>query len=371
MLTRRRGFTLIELLVVIAIIGILAAMVFPVFARARESARKAVCLSNVKNIALALQMYLGDNNDCFPPQEHRQEVIDFFNLMPGDSGRDDPKGNAWSTGNCGVIRDGQPYLKWAVLMDEYVKNRDVWRCPSAKMQSGAGFIYPVPDWFGYLKGTQGQWGRDNDAPGPCDIGFPNGWGGAVTDSLVQDALAHDIWAGGQEGQTANKAFVQSISCMSDDLSGKKLAQIGDTVNYVGVYEAGPWIDSISDAGAAWPDICVVYCGNSVCGWSGGADGWDVMSDPDCCGSTYQIVAPFNGAFLSDRGLLTKYARHLGGVNLGFLDGHAAWWKSEAIMAKTINWELPPLGCWGPTARCYACSYGETWDSAHPGDPVMP
>ena len=55
---RRRGFTLIELLVVIAIIGILAAMVFPVFARARESARKAVCLSNVKNIALAIQMYL-------------------------------------------------------------------------------------------------------------------------------------------------------------------------------------------------------------------------------------------------------------------------------------------------------------------------
>ena len=64
---RRRGFTLIELLVVIASIGILAAMVFPVFARARESARKAVCLSNVKNIALAFQMYLADNNDTFPP----------------------------------------------------------------------------------------------------------------------------------------------------------------------------------------------------------------------------------------------------------------------------------------------------------------
>ena len=61
--TRRRGFTLIELLVVIAIIGILAAMVFPVFARARESARKVVCLSNIKNIALAFQMYLADNND--------------------------------------------------------------------------------------------------------------------------------------------------------------------------------------------------------------------------------------------------------------------------------------------------------------------
>jgi len=58
MARRSKGFTLIELLVVIAIIGILAAMVFPVFARARESARKTVCLSNVKNISLAIQMYL-------------------------------------------------------------------------------------------------------------------------------------------------------------------------------------------------------------------------------------------------------------------------------------------------------------------------
>ena len=80
---RRRGFTLIELLVVIAIIGILAAMVFPVFARARESARKAVCLSNVKNIALAMQMYLADNNDTFWPSEHRAEVIDYFTTNPG------------------------------------------------------------------------------------------------------------------------------------------------------------------------------------------------------------------------------------------------------------------------------------------------
>ena len=83
---RRRGFTLIELLVVIAIIGILAAMVFPVFARARESARKAVCLSNVKNIALAIQMYLADNNDTLPPREHRQEVIDYISAEPGGGG---------------------------------------------------------------------------------------------------------------------------------------------------------------------------------------------------------------------------------------------------------------------------------------------
>ena len=132
MLRRRHGFTLIELLVVIAIIGILAAMVFPVFARARESARKAVCLSNVKNLALAIQMYLADNNDTLPPAEHRSEAIEYFSAIPG--GSDDEECSAE------IISSANPYLRWAVILDEYTKNRDVWRCPSAKLTSGAGFI---------------------------------------------------------------------------------------------------------------------------------------------------------------------------------------------------------------------------------------
>src|SRR6056297_2712951 len=67
MLVRRRGFTLIELLVVIAIIAILAAILFPVFARAREKARQTSCLSNVKQIGLAWQMYVQDYDECIPP----------------------------------------------------------------------------------------------------------------------------------------------------------------------------------------------------------------------------------------------------------------------------------------------------------------
>jgi len=63
---RSRGFTLIELLVVIAIISILAAILFPVFARARENARKAACMSNLKQIGLAVQMYLQDYDGTFP-----------------------------------------------------------------------------------------------------------------------------------------------------------------------------------------------------------------------------------------------------------------------------------------------------------------
>src|SRR5438876_5823194 len=76
----RRAFTLIELLVVIAIIAILAAILFPVFAQAREKARKATCLSNQKQIGLAVHMYVQDYDGMFPSQQ-RDGV--FVNLPGG------------------------------------------------------------------------------------------------------------------------------------------------------------------------------------------------------------------------------------------------------------------------------------------------
>jgi len=65
-MSKRTGFTLIELLVVIAIIAILAAILFPVFARAREKARQASCSSNLKQIGLSLMMYVSDYDERFP-----------------------------------------------------------------------------------------------------------------------------------------------------------------------------------------------------------------------------------------------------------------------------------------------------------------
>ena len=66
--TTKAGFTLIELLVVIAIIALLAAILFPAFARARENARRSSCTSNVKQLANAMLMYVQDNDNTYPPR---------------------------------------------------------------------------------------------------------------------------------------------------------------------------------------------------------------------------------------------------------------------------------------------------------------
>src|SRR5579884_1987255 len=68
----RRAFTLIELLVVIAIIAILAAILFPVFAQAKEAAKKTTCASNLKQWGLAFNMYATDNDDRLPAQSYNE-----------------------------------------------------------------------------------------------------------------------------------------------------------------------------------------------------------------------------------------------------------------------------------------------------------
>jgi len=100
----KRGFTLIELLVVIAIIAILAAILFPVFARAREKARSASCLSNLKQIALSSLMYAQDYDERFS-----RSITFCWAGWPLES----------------------KIPQW-VLLQPYIKNWQVWACPSSK-----------------------------------------------------------------------------------------------------------------------------------------------------------------------------------------------------------------------------------------------
>ena len=115
MLSSRRGFTLIELLVVIAIIAILAAILFPVFARAREKARQTSCLSNLKQLSLGLLMYAQDYDETTP---HRR--------ISGE-------------GCAGTL-----VWQWQHLVYPYVKNEQVFMCPSDAAGQGCGSWPLVP-----------------------------------------------------------------------------------------------------------------------------------------------------------------------------------------------------------------------------------
>ena len=338
MVRRVKGFTLIELLVVIAIIGILAAMVFPVFARARESARKAVCLSNVKNIALAIQMYLGDNNDTLPPSEHRQEVADYFATEPGGGGY---------YGGCSGNHQN-PYLRWPQTLDEYVKNRDVWRCPSAKVQGGATFILPGPDWLGYLKSHEGEWGSASaSGVGPCVRSWSPGWGGDVTDSIVQQRNSQFV-TGDQPSEAfkvvgaANKVFVESIG-VNESFMDTKMSAVQDPVRSLIIADAG--VDQTaccSPAIVAYPEVCCVECSGADIR---GIDWEDCPQWAENDGCVACMMVHADSHFLRDPKVALQYTRHLGGTNIGFLDGHAAWMSARSIPAAYDDGDLAGIWDW--------------------------
>ena len=116
------AFTLIELLVVIAIIAILAAILFPVFAQAREKARQTACVSNLKQIGSALAMYEQDYDERLPDRHIDLKGSNPAVCLPGGW---KPWGAAWPFSD--------PRAGWAqVVFEPYLKNNEIWSCPSVK-----------------------------------------------------------------------------------------------------------------------------------------------------------------------------------------------------------------------------------------------
>jgi prepilin-type N-terminal cleavage/methylation domain-containing protein/prepilin-type processing-associated H-X9-DG protein len=133
---RRYGFTLIELLVVIAIIAILASILFPVFARARENARRSSCQSNLKQMMLGVMQYTQDYDEKFPMG---------YNL-----------------------RSGEFYYGWMQVVQPYLKSTQIFQCPSDSatavptLFAGSGSVFVTPFHSSYI--VNEAFGHEDFAP---------------------------------------------------------------------------------------------------------------------------------------------------------------------------------------------------------------
>jgi prepilin-type N-terminal cleavage/methylation domain-containing protein len=208
----RRGFTLIELAVVIALIGILASMVFPVYARAREHARASVCASNLHEIGMALQMYAQDWDGYYPPQANNLAPIAGFvgeryafmcpsarysgltreELARAASAtrlerlpprlRDDPPASQiepWAAVIADGVLLGIDYYYWAGLTNEAESEAAIVAEREASHLGGGNVLYasgqvkrlPAAEWEGLVP-TTAQRGEE-DVPTEEELGVPN------------------------------------------------------------------------------------------------------------------------------------------------------------------------------------------------------
>ena len=154
----KHAFTLIELLVVIAIIAILAAILFPVFAQAKEAAKKTSCLSNLRQIGTGNLLYAGDYDDTF----------------------------------VGTELGDEPEYFWADMLAPYLKNRDILSCPSSPVK--LRFTDPVE---GFPTGISKEWEYNyaiNDIKGPDGRLMGAAFAGGTAITFPADTiLIMDYW----------------------------------------------------------------------------------------------------------------------------------------------------------------------------------
>jgi prepilin-type N-terminal cleavage/methylation domain-containing protein/prepilin-type processing-associated H-X9-DG protein len=262
---KRKGFTLIELLVVIAIIAILAAILFPVFSRAREQARKTACLSNTKQIGTAFQMYMQDWDETFP-----------YAPKP-----------CWSG-----MTNKQTWLFWTEMLYPYLKNWAVYSCPSMRPDSHSAWPACCWPW-------QGPNPRNQNAMVPCVTGYKCAYG------ISDLALSGTFWCQGKSGALK----------LADVKTPAEYVVIGDSSSgYV-----APYLQSMGM-------VVMLAFANAVPGQNPGIE---------CCPGGSWGTPPISDLQTA----IDKSARHTGGSNLIFMDGHAKWYKADQIKPMVAGGKL--------------------------------
>lgn len=289
-----KGFTLIELLVVIAIIAILAAILFPVFAHARDKARQTACISNERQLALACLQYSQDYDDVEIPY-----------IISG--GWFDVTYNAWNW-----VRLSEPYLK-----NEYYGGSSVFHCPSEEADFYGNWGTPIrtDQWasdfvdygfnFDYLQPDY------NCAPPPVAdkyVGIVNN-GGTLPQGIQYNIFGYPV--------TLDKIEAPSDTVLFAETKPETILSGGGRGAF--------YPQNQVDAPGNYPGFGV--SNSHTCG----LDGWGYNDAFE--GGPNGIGGPTG---VPDTGTNTFDPRHSGGGNIAFCDGHAKWLTPGQAAAGT-NW----------------------------------
>ncbi len=278
---KHRGFTLIELLVVIAIIAILAAILFPVFAQAREKARAISCLSNAKQMGLAENMYLQDYDETLNP--YRIVVPGDYTYNPFWQNTNVGSGSVCGGASNPTGSDDRQF--WDVLLYPYIKNYDLFKCPSNK----GAFTTGAETWVNIQP--------DGAATGFCSYGGQNSY--CVNKYLFQPAIG----GGGVTGfPLAGAAAPSDTLVITDATYYEELPRFQD--------DNGNQVISGSLNGN--PGFCPAT--------QGYLNDWTNIGNGDGAGNNGGTAPTTPAAIAAEKALISS--RHMGKLNCVFLDGHA-------------------------------------------------
>ncbi len=272
---RGRGFTLIELLVVIAIIAILAAILFPVFAQAREKARQIACLSNEKQIGLAARMYMEDFDGALY-HHHEGFVLD-------DGTQVDTLPSSVSGCAGGGQGNSNAEKPWAIFFQPYIKNRQLMFCPSDPAPMSQRLATTIQDYNGGITNLGDECGA---APnGEQCLAETNNW--AMWHYVLNSIFTHKSCRYALEGVLPGFASASVVSGLSD------------------------------------PNVILFSERNSLGLDDPTSDFYYVPQDDYDTWPGEAVLVRWGSGTHANEGWI-KYDRHNGGANYIYFDGHVKW-----------------------------------------------
>jgi prepilin-type N-terminal cleavage/methylation domain-containing protein/prepilin-type processing-associated H-X9-DG protein len=274
--TRRSAFTLIELLVVIAIIAILAAILFPVFAQAREKARAITCVSNMKQMNLAVLMYVQDSDETYPMGEFWNDATSFSN-----------------------------YYRWSsqFVLQPYIKSYGLMKCPDDSFTTDEN---------------------------PADYGGLSGGRIPMPDSYMANSLTPGRGAtyGTDPNPQGLMPYGQGYIPATDSVSPTKLSQIQSPATVIALVEGE----------AQWYGMyigCPTYVNNEIDYCYSTMD----VVDPGDIPVLSVLSAPgTNPPTYASETLSGAWYKHTLGSNVAWADGHVKW-STPGYLDNGLYWDI--------------------------------